>query len=359
MTEPIVALAIENRRDFIKLAAAGLAAVGLPSLFAVPAQAQAMNQDASNFYTSDRVTVQKVEFNNQYRMKLVGNLFVPKTLDRNTKHAAIIVGHPFGATKEQSANLYATKMAEQGFVTLSFDLSYWGESEGQPRQVVAPDIYADGFSAAVDYLGSALAFIDRNRIGAIGVCASGGFVISAAKVDSRLKAIATVSMVDMGGAARFMQTLQQRKVTVAEAAAQRYVEAEGGATRYTGGTVHQLTADTPAMQREFYDFYRTPRGEFTPVSSTPELTTHPTLSSDVKFLNFYPLNDIDSIGPRPLLFIAGEQAVSKGMSEQAYQMAAEPKELFIVSKAGHVDLYDRVSLIPFDKLNAFFSQHLI
>ena len=266
-----------------------------------------------------------------------------------------------GAVKEQSANLYATKMAERGFVTLSIDLPFWGESEGQPRNAVSPDIYAEAFSAAVDFLGTR-PFVDRKRIGAIGICGSGSFVISAAKIDPRMKAIATVSMYDMGAAnrnaLRHSQTVEQRKKIIAAAAEQRYVEFTGGETKYTSGTVHELTADTDPIQREFYDFYRTPRGEFTPKGQSPELTTHPTLTSNVKFMNFYPFNDIETISPRPMLFITGDQAHSREFSEDAYKRAAEPKELFIVPGAGHVDLYDRVNLIPFDKLQSFFNQHL-
>jgi fermentation-respiration switch protein FrsA (DUF1100 family) len=266
-----------------------------------------------------------------------------------------------GAVKEQSANLYATKMAEQGFVTLSLDLSFWGESDGRPRQAVLPDVYAEAFSAAVDYLGTRR-FVDRERIGAIGVCGSGSFVISAAKLDPRMKAIATVSMYDMGAVNRngleHSQTVEQRKEIIAAAAQQRYVEFTGGETLYTGGTVHELTDDTPDVQREFYDFYRTPRGEFTPASSSPRLTTHPTLSSNPKFMNFYPFDDIETISPRPMLFITGDQAHSKEFSVDAYARAAEPKELVWVPGAGHVDLYDRVTLIPFDKLTSFFVRHL-
>ena len=305
--------------------------------------------------------MQKVAFKNQYNMNVAGNLFIPKGLKQNTKNPAIIVGHPMGAVKEQSANLYATKMAEQGFVTLSLDLSFWGESEGQPRNAVSPDIYAEDFSAAVDFLGTR-PFVDRDRIGAIGICGSGSFVISAAKIDPRLKAIATISMYDMGTAIRsglrHSQTVEQRKQIISAAAEQRYVEFTGGETKYVGGTVHQLTADTDPIQREFYDFYRTPRGEFTPKGSSPELTTHPTLTSSVKFMNFYPFNDIETISPRPMLFITGENAHSREFSEDAYKLAAEPKELYIVPGAGHVDLYDRVNYIPFDKLTSFFTEHL-
>ena len=320
-----------------------------------------MSNGADNFYTSDKVTVQKVNFKNQYQMNVSGNLFIPKNLDANTKSAAIVVGHPMGAVKEQSANLYATKMAEKGFVTLSLDLSFWGESEGLPRNAVSPDIYAEDFSAAVDFLGTR-PFIDKERIGALGICGSGSFVISAAKIDPRMKAIATVSMYDMGAANRnglkHGQTLEQRKEIITQAAQQRYVEFTGGETLYTSGTVHQLDENTHPIQREFYDFYRTPRGEYTPASSSKALTTHPTLTSNIKFMNFYPFNDIETISPRPMLFITGADAHSREFSEEAYKLAGQPKELVIIPGAGHVDLYDRVDLIPFDKLASFFQSNL-
>jgi fermentation-respiration switch protein FrsA (DUF1100 family) len=320
-----------------------------------------MSNGADNFYKSDKVTVQKVTFNNQYHMKTVGNLFVPKGLSADRKNPAIIVGHPMGAVKEQSSNLYAQKLAEQGFVTLAIDLSFWGESEGQPRNLVSPEIYAEDFSAAVDYLGTQ-SFVDRDRIGVLGICGSGSFVISAAKIDPRMKAVATVSMYDMGGVNRnglkHSTTVEQRKQAIAAAAEQRYVEFIGGETRYTSGTVHKLTEKSNPIEREFYDFYRTPRGEFTPKGQSPLLTTHPTLTSNAKFMNFYPFNDIETISPRPMLFIAGENAHSREFSEEAYRLAGQPKELVIIPGAGHVDLYDRVDLIPFGKLTAFFQTHL-
>ncbi len=320
-----------------------------------------MSNGADNFYTSDDVTVQKVNFKNQYQMNVAGNLFIPKKLNGKSRNPAIVVGHPMGAVKEQSANLYATKMAERGFVTLSLDLSFWGESEGRPRNAVSPDIYAEDFSAAVDFL-SAQPFVDKERIGAIGICGSGSFVISAAKIDPRMKAIATVSMYDMGGVNRnglkHSQTLEQRRAIIAQATQQRNVEFAGGETLYTSGTVHQLDDNTHPIQREFYDFYRTPRGEFTPSGSSRDLTTHPTLTSNVKFMNFYPLNDIETISPHPMLFIAGADAHSREFSEHAYELAGQPKELVIIPGAGHVDLYDRVNLIPFDKLTSFFQSNL-
>ncbi|MDR2037845.1 MAG: alpha/beta hydrolase [Bacteroidales bacterium] len=321
-----------------------------------------LNPGTGEFAGNDKVTVQRVSFKNQYQMEVVGNLFMVKGIDLNQQHAAIVVGHPMGAVKEQSANVYASYMAERGFVTLSIDLSFWGESEGEPRNAVAPEIYAEDFSAAVDYLGTRH-YIDRERIGAIGICGSGSFVISAAKIDPRIRAIATISMYNMGNSSRHglnhSLTSEQRKQIIATAAQQRYAEFEGAEVQVAGGTVLELTPESGPIEREFYEFYRNPdRGEFTPKGASPLKTTKPTVTSKVKFMNFYPFNDIETISPRPMLFITGDQAHSKEFSEDAYKRAAEPKELYYVKGAGHVDLYDRLDVIPFDKLDTFFKSNL-
>lgn len=362
-----------NRGRLLKVAGAGAAVLGVlastgctpsgqaagpsPTVARAAANLPAgdMSNGADNFYASDQVTVEKVTFKNQYGMDVTGNLFVPKNLDRNAKNPAMVVGHPMGAVKEQSANLYAAKMAERGFVTLSLDLSFWGESAGEPRNAVAPDIYAEDFSAAVDYL-RAQNYVDRERIGALGICGSGSFVISAAKIDPRIKAVATVSMYDMGGANRnglgHSVTPEQRQETLRQAAEQRDVEFRGGPTEYTSGTPEQLNAQSTPVEREFFDFYRTSRG------FSPDTTTHPTLTSNSKFMNFYPFEDIETISPRPMLFVTGENAHSREFSEEAFRLAGDRKELMVVPGAGHVDLYDRVNLIPFDKLTSFFQDNL-
>jgi fermentation-respiration switch protein FrsA (DUF1100 family) len=355
-------LNIISRRNLLHYAGAGAAALTLASLINIPfAEAKKMPNGADNFYTSDKVDLQKVTFDTQYRMKVAGNLFTPKALDRNVRPPAIVVGHPMGAVKEQSANLYATKMAEQGFVAMSIDLPFWGESDGQPRNAVAPDLYAEAFSAAVDFLGTR-PFVDRERIGGIGVCGSGGFLVSAAKIDPRLKAIATVSMYDMGAVTRNgynqSQTLEQRKAMVAQGAQQRYQEFTTGEQIFRNYLPMQLPADADPVTRMYHDFYRTERGMHVPEGRTPELTQNRTLAGEIKFMNFYPFNDIETISPRPMLFIAGDQAHSREFSEDAYARAAEPKELFWVRGANHVDLYDRVDLIPWAKLQSFFTQHL-
>ncbi|MDR6478894.1 fermentation-respiration switch protein FrsA (DUF1100 family) [Burkholderia sp. OAS925] len=325
------------------------------------AMAQDMSNGADNFYKSDKLTVEKVTLKNQYQMKIVANLFIPKGLDRSKKYPAIVVGHPNGAVKEQSANLYAQKLAEQGFVTLAPDLSFWGESEGQPRNGVSSDIYTEVFMASVDFLGTR-PFVDRSRIGALGICGSGSYVVSAAKIDPRMKAIATVSMYDMGGVNRnglnHSQSLEQRKQFIAAAAEQRYVEFQGGKKKYVDGMLETLRPGASPIEREFFDFYRTPRGEVVPKGSSLYLTTNRPITAEVKQMNFYPFNDILTISPRPMLFIAGEKAHSREFSEEAYKLAGQPKELVIIPGAGHVDLYDRTDLIPFAKLTDFFQKNL-
>lgn len=333
----------------------------LTALFSAPASAK--NTDipngADNFYKSDVLKSEKVEFKNMYNMTVAGRLYAPK--NQTAKLPALIVGHPMGAVKEQSAQLYAQKMAEKGFVTLAVDLPFWGESGGLPRNNVSPEIYADAFSAAADYL-STRNDVDADKIGVIGICGSGSFAVSEAKIDPRLKAVATVSMYDMGAASRNGLrkgvSLEQRKEIIAASIKQREAEFKGAKTAYTGGTVHELTDKSSPVEREFYGFYRTKRGEFTPKGATDLTTTHPTLASNTKFMNFYPFNDIETISPRPMMFIAGENAHSIEFSQDAYAKAAEPKELVVVPNAGHVDLYDRVDLIPFDKLERFFKNAL-
>lgn len=321
---------------------------------------QEMSNGPDNFYKSDKVTVEKVTFKNQYKMDIVANLFIPKGMDRSKKQPAIVVGHPNGAVKEQSANLYAQKLAEQGFVTLAPDLSFWGESEGV-RNAVSSDIYAEVFMASVDFLGTR-PYIDRTRIGALGICGSGGYVISAAKIDPRMKAIATVSMYDMGSAARnglnHSQSIAQRKKFIAETAEQRYTEFLGGKKKYSDGMLETLRPNAGAIEREFFDFYRTPRGQYVPKGASLYETTNRPITAEVKQMNFYPFNDIETISPRPMLFIAGANAHSREFSEDAYRLAGQPKELVIIPNAGHVDLYDRTDLIPFAKLTEFFQNNL-
>ena len=215
------------------------------------------------------------------------------------------------------------KWRKEDFVTLSIDLSFWGESEGEPRNSVLPEVYSEDFSAAVDFLGTR-PFVDRNLIGVIGICGSGSFAISAAKIDPRLKAIATISMYNMGAANRnglnHSLTLEQRKQIMAEAAEQRYTEFLGGETKYTSGTVHQLTeTSSPDRTGSFMNStVRREENSTSPGGATPMTTTHLIRSSNVKFMNFYPFEDIETISPLPYAFSSpGENAHSREFSEDA------------------------------------------
>ncbi len=324
----------------------------LGTLFGVGvAHATDMSRGADNFYTSEKVKTETVRFKNAYGMEVVGTLFTPKQIDSGKKYSALIVGHPYAAVRQQAANLYATRMAEAGFVVLSFDQSFWGESAGSPRGGVLPDLYAENFSAGVDFMGTR-PFVDREKIGVIGICGSGGFAIAATKIDPRIKALATVSMYDMGEYFRtglkHERTAEMRNKDLATAAEQRYTAFE------TGNPVYGPGQNDPVFieGKESNDFYNTERGKV----STNDRRSVP--ATYVKFINFHPFIDIESISPRPILFVVGEIAPSRTYTDTAYKLAAEPKELVIVKGANRIDLYDRTEMIPWAKLTSFFNQHL-
>lgn len=342
------------RRPFAMLALTVAAWIG-----AVPPQVCHVNAADSvswdkTFAKSSNVVHQKVSFANRLGITLVADLYLPKTLDRSKASAAIIVGHPFGGVKEQTSGLYAQSMAERGFVTLAFDASYNGESGGEPHFIASPDVFVEDFSAAVDFLGTK-SFVDRERIGVIGVCASGGFALAAAQIDPRLKAVATVSMYDMGGAFRdgLHKTMsdEDRRNSLKTIAAQRWAELDGKEVRYVA-LPETIDEKTDPVTREFFEYYRAPRGRH------PRATTTISLTSTASFFHFRPFEHLETISPRPVLLIAGEKAHSRDFTEDAYERAAEPKTLLIVPQAGHVDLYDQVNLIPFDKLTSFFADSL-
>lgn len=320
------------------------------------------SKNFTTFTVNSNVDMYRVSFKNQYNMNVVGHLFISKDFDRNQVNPAIIVGHPMGAVKEQGADVYASKLAERGFITLAVDLSFWGESDGEPKNSILPDMYSETFNAAVDFLGTK-PFVDRKNIGVIGICGSGSFVISAAKIDPRMKAIATISMYDMGAVTRNgygkARTVEQRKELIAKAAEQRYEEYTTGKQLFMNYLPAELPKDADPVTKMYWEFYRTKRGIHIPKGRTLETTQNRTLVAEMKFNNFYPFNDIETISPRPLLFIAGDKAHSREFSEDAYKRAAEPKELYFVKDANHTDLYDNVTgKAPFDKLESFFKQYL-
>ncbi len=328
-----------GRRDVLKMAGAA-ALVGASSAFA-PSPASAAGVDTTQpaqawdkvFPKSSKVDHRKVTFKNRYGITLAADLYRPK--GASGKRAAIAVGGPFGAVKEQSSGLYAQTMAERGFVTLAFDPSYTGESGGAPRNIASPDINTEDFSAAVDFLGLQPE-VDRERIGVIGICGWGGMALNAVAADKRVKAVVASTMYDM---TRVMSkgyndsvTLEQRTQVLEQLGRQRWQDAEKGAPAY-GPVMNELKGGEAQFLVDYHDYYRTPRGfHARSVNSNGSWS----LTNPLSFMNMPILAYIQEISPRPILLIHGEKAHSRYFSETAYAAAAEPKELMIIPGANHL-----------------------
>lgn len=296
-----------------------------------------------------------VRYPNRYGIVLAGDLYTARDMEKNKNHPAVVVGAPYGGVKEQGPSVYANELAQRGFVVLTFDPSHMGESAGEPRRVSSPEMFSENISAGVDYLGL-LAFVDRERIGAIGICGSGGFALSAAAMDTRIKAVVTASMYDMSYAARAGQTPEQIAQTKKRLSLKRWEDAENRYPEYIPGfpeePVSEIPDDMQGISREFFEFYATDRGHH------PYARGGFTTTSDLSFLNYPLLYCIDEISPRPILLIVGEQAESRFFSDVAYENAKEPKEMMIVPDCNHVDLYDDTAKIPFDKMESFLLEYL-
>ncbi len=329
------------------------------------------------FTQSDKVDHRKVTFKNRYGITLVADLYLPKNRG-DAKLAAIALSGPFGAVKEQSSGLYAQTLAERGFVTLAFDPSYTGESGGQPRDVASPDINTEDFSAAVDFLGLQKE-VDRNRIGLLGICGWGGMALNAAAGDTRIKAVATSVMYDMSramghgvgdGKDRF--STADRRAVLAYLNEQRWKDAESGTYAhsnhdlYVGDkgnvtaaarTLPEVLPENPhPVLKEFFDYYRVPRGfHARSVNSNGAWTTTMPLS----FMNM-PLLSYASEISIPTLIVTGEQAHSRYFAEDAFKaVGSKQKELVVVPGANHVDLYDnQAGKIPFAKFEQFFKTNM-
>jgi hypothetical protein len=276
------------------------------------------------------------------------------------KHPALVIGPPYVGVKEQGPGVYAQEMAQRGFVALAFDPSYNGESGGEPRHTSSPEIFVEDFSAGVDFLGTR-DFVDREKIGAIGICGSGGFSLTAAQVDPRIKAVATASMYDISSMTRdglgYTLNDEQRIEILKRVSEQRYADFESGYAseeRAPRQPAESVPEGINPVMAEFFEYYQMERG-FHP-RALPGFTA----SSTMGFMNFPMMAYIETISPRPILLIAGENAHSLSYSEEAYEKAAEPKELYIVPGARHIDLYDGgdSNYIPFDKLETFFREEM-
>lgn len=317
-------------------------------------QIHAENLNKKIFPENENVISERVSFYTRLGIQIAADLYMPKDIDKSKKHPGIIVGHPFGGSKEQTSGMYAQMLAGSGFVTLAFDMERYGESSGQPRNVATPEGFVEDFMAAMDFMGMR-PFIHKERIGIMGICGSGSLAVAAASIDPRFKAVATVSMNNMGRSFREGATGQttrdELKANLVNISLQRWKDLEEGTVTYAPGAPEQIDNNSNIIQRDYFDYYRTPRGQH------PRATTNTSVTSASAFMLFYPFELIDLVSPRPMLFIAGDKAYTLPSSEEAYSRALEPKELYIVPGATHVDLYDKTEL-TFDKLETFFRKNL-
>jgi uncharacterized protein len=341
-----------NRRGLLLATGAGVAVGAM--LAAEPSLAEQSADWDKTFRQSEKVDHQKVTYRNRLGIDLVADLYTPRDLDPSRTYPALVVGHPFGGVKEQSSGLYAQQLAERGFIALAHDASFNGESGGMPRRTASPDIYVEDFSAGADFLGMDPR-VDRERLGLVGVCASGGFVLSAAQIDPRFKVIVTSAMYDMGWVIRDgfdrSNTDDMRKGMLTAINQQRWVDYASGEPAMREQP-EVLPADADPVTAEFFEYYRTPRGQH------PRSTTGITVTSAPSFFHYRPLDSMAWITPRPVLMVTGDVAHSRLFTDEAFARAAEPKELIVVAGARHIDLYDRVDMIPFDRMAAFLEQHL-
>ena len=309
------------------------------------------------FPKSELVDVKKVSFKNRYGIKLVGDLYIPKKKS-SEKLPAIAVSGPFGAVKEQSSGLYAQTMAERGFVTLAFDPSYTGESGGEPRLVASPDINTEDMSAAVDFL-SVQPEVDADKIGVIGICGFGGFALNAAAMDTRIKATVTSTMYDMSrvNANGYFDVMSEedRYKLKEKLNAQRTKDFATGTYTPEAGLPDQLTGNEPQFVKDYYNYYKTPRGYH---KRSKNSNTGWNMTYALSFINMPILTRSNEI-KTPVLMIHGEKAHSRYFSEDAFKnLTGDNKELMIIPNANHTDLYDQTDKIPFDKITSFFRENL-
>lgn len=308
------------------------------------------------FPESDKVNHSKVTFHNRYGITLAADLYIPK--DARGKMPAIAVSGPFGAVKEQASGLYAQQLAERGFITLAFDPSYSGESGGEPRYVASPDINTEDFSAAVDYLLNR-EDVDSTKVGILGICGWGGIAIEAATNDPRIKVTVASTMYDMtrvnaNGYFDSEDSAEQRNAKRAAMAAQRTEDYKNGTYKLGGGVVDPLPEDAPQFVKDYYAYYKTPRGYH---KRSLNSNGGWNVTSNLPFLNFKFFEYADEL-ENAVMIVHGDKAHSFYFGKDAFALLkGDNKEFVVIPGANHTDLYDRLDIIPFDRISEFFNKN--
>lgn len=311
------------------------------------------------FPMNANVQQHKITFHNRFGITLVADMYVPKNMQKNQKLPAIALAGPYGAVKEQVSGRYAQELASRGFITIAFDPSFTGESAGLPRNTTSPDINTEDFLAAVDYL-SNCELVDAEKIGILGICGWGGFALNAGAQDPRIKAIVASTMYDMSRViqngyfdeGKSAEELQKARIEVRkQLAAQRTLDYKNGYYAMAGGVPLKVSEKDPQFVRDYHSYYQTERGHHERSFGS---TTGSTLSSVLNFTNAS-INMFVGEIEAPVLLIHGEKAHSRYFSEAAYKkLKGDNKELLIVPGAVHTDLYDKMDVIPFAKIEDFF-----
>ncbi|HBK3295030.1 TPA: alpha/beta hydrolase [Staphylococcus aureus] len=300
--------------------------------------------------------MKKVNFKSN-NLNVVANMYFPENFDENNQYPAIVVNHPVGGVKEQTAGLYAERLATLGYVTMAYDASYQGESEGQPHNLENPSSRVEDVRAAVDYFNT-LDFIDDSRIGALGICAGGGYTIKAAQTEKRIKAVVGISAADIGQNFRKGWTGNQDEKDInpllEQVAEQRKAEANGAPQKLVGFVPEEPTEDMDQETKDGWEYYRTPRAQH-----ERSINQFPFISFD-RIIEFTAFDLVDKLLTQPVLFIAGSEAGTLWQSENAYERALEPKDIHIVEGANHFDMYDKEPFVTeaVEKMNSFYGQYL-
>ena len=310
------------------------------------------------FKQSNEVEIKKVKFKNRFGISLAGDMYIPKTIKKGEQYPAIAISGPFGAVKEQASGYYAQILAEKGFITLAFDPSYTGESSGKPRNIASPDINTEDFSAAVDFL-SNQKNVDAEKIGILGICGFGGFALNAAQIDTRIKATVTSTMYDMTrvSAKGYNDSIDEtgRYKLKQELNKQRTKDFKNKTYAKAIGLPEKLTGNEPLFVKEYWEYYKTPRGfHKNSINSNGNWNTTSVLS----LINL-PILAYSNEIKTPVLMIHGEKAHSRYFSEDAFKnLKGDNKQLLIIKDANHVDLYDNAKKIPFDTIAEFYKNNL-